>query len=142
MRVMVFPLAFMANTFAMMLVMIGLSLFGKPELAADLGLVHGATVALFYSFSGNARSLILGESGEVDGAAILRLRLILLLPLAVLSFALCIGVVGGGWLFIVLLVGRRAAEWLAELFLSEQELRHQGMAAMRFLLIQGVLSLV
>jgi hypothetical protein len=139
---MVFPLAFMANTFAMMLVMIGLSLFGKPELAADLGLVHGATVALFYSFSGNARSLILGESGAADGAAILRLRLILLLPLAVLSFALCIGVVGGGWLFILLLVGRRAAEWLAELFLSEQELRHQGMAAMRFLLIQGVLSLV
>lgn len=30
----------MANTFAMMLVMIGLSVFGRPELAANLGLVH------------------------------------------------------------------------------------------------------
>lgn len=142
MRVMVFPVAFMANTFAMMVVMIGLSLFGKPELAADFGLVHGATVALFYSFSGNARSLILGESLEVDGAAILRLRLLMLLPLAALAFALCIGVVDGGWLFVLLLVVRRAAEWLAEVFLSEQELQHQGRAALRFLLLQGILSLV
>lgn len=141
MRVMVFPVAFMANTFAMMVVMIGLSLFGKPELAAEFGLVHGATVALFYSFSGNARSLILGESGGVDGAAVLRLRLLLLLPLAALAFALCIGVVDGGWLFVLLLVMRRAAEWLAEVFLSEQELQHQGRAALRFLLIQGGLSL-
>jgi hypothetical protein len=141
MRLLVFPLAFMANTFAMMLVMIGLSLFGKPALAADFGLVHGATVALFYSFSGNARSLILGESGRVDGPAILRLRLLLLPPLAVLAFALCIGVVDGGWLFVLLLVMRRAAEWLAEVFLSEQELQHQGTAALRFLLIQGGLSL-
>lgn len=41
MRVMIFPIAFMANTFAMALIMIGLSLFGNPELAADFGLVHG-----------------------------------------------------------------------------------------------------
>ena len=142
MRVMVFPAAFMTNTFAMMLVMIGLSLFGKPELAADFGLVHGATVALFYSFSGNARSLILAEGNSVDAAAILRLRLMLLLPLAFLAFALCIGVVDGGWLFVSLLVVRRAAEWLAEVFLSEQEIHHQGAAAMRFMLIQSVLSLI
>jgi hypothetical protein len=142
MRVMVFPAAFMTNTFAMMLVMIGLSLFGKPELAADFGLVHGATVALFYSFSGNARSLILAEGNSVGAAAILRLRLMLLLPLAFLAFALCIGVVDGGWLFVSLLVVRRAAEWLAEVFLSEQEIHHQGAAAMRFMLIQSVLSLI
>lgn len=141
MRLLVFPLAFMANTFAMMLVMIGLSLFGKPGLAADFGLIHGATVALFYAFSGNARSLILAESGEVGAAGILRLRLLMLLPLGVLAFMLCIGVVDGGWLFVLLLVVRRAAEWLAEIFLSEQELHHQGRAALRFLLIQGCLSL-
>ncbi|WP_417797203.1 hypothetical protein [Stutzerimonas nitrititolerans] len=140
MRVMVFPAAFMANTFAMMMVMIGLSLFGKPGMAADFGLVHGATVALFYSFSGNARSLILGESGGIDAAAILRLRLVLLLPLTVLAFVLCIGVVDSGWLFILLLVVRRAAEWLAEVFLSEQEIRHRGAAALRFTLVQGAFS--
>lgn len=115
---MVFPISFMANMFSMMLVMIGLSLFGKPALAADFGLVHGATVALFYSFSGNARSLILAESGEVGAAGILRLRLLMLLPLGILAFMLCIGVVDGGWLFVLLLVVRRAAEWLAEIFVS------------------------
>jgi hypothetical protein len=141
MRLLVFPLAFMANTFAMMLVMIGLSLFGKPALAADFGLIHGATVALFYAFSGNARSLILAESGEVGAAGILRLRLLMLLPLGILVFMLCIGVVDGGWLFVLLLVVRRAAEWLAEIFLSEQELHHQGRVALSFLLIQGCLSM-
>lgn len=141
MHLLVYPAAFMANTFAMMLVMIGLSLFGKPSLAADFGLVHGATVALFYVFSGNARSLILAESG-VGAAGILRLRLLMLLPLSVLSFMLCIGVVDGSWLFVLLLVLRRAVEWLAEIFLSEQELRKQGRAALRFLLMQGGLSLI
>lgn len=142
MRLMLFPAAIMANTFAMMLVMIGLSLFGKPGLAADFGLIHGATVALFYSFSGNARSLILSESREIDTAGILRLRLLMLLPLGILSLILCIGLVSVGWLFLLLLVVRRAAEWLAEVFVSDLELRHQGIAALRFLLIQACLCLV
>ncbi|PKO28441.1 MAG: hypothetical protein CVU32_01135 [Betaproteobacteria bacterium HGW-Betaproteobacteria-5] len=142
MGLMVYPAAFMANTFAMMLVMIGLSLFGKPELAADFGLIHGATVALFFSFSGNARSLILAESGEVGATGILRLRLLMLPPLGILAFILCIGVVGSGWIFVLLLVVRRATEWLAEIFLSEQELRHQGPAALQFLLVQAGLSLL
>lgn len=142
MGLMIYPAAFMANTFAMMLVMISLSLFGKPELAADFGLIHGATVALFYSFSGNARSLILAESGEVGTTGILRLRMLMLPPLGILAFILCIGVVGSGWMFVLLLVVRRAAEWLAEIFLSEQELRHQGRAALQFLLVQACLSLL
>lgn len=141
MRVMVFPVAFMANTFAMMLVMIGLSVFGKSSLAADFGLIHGATVALFYSFSGNARSLILSESGAVDAAGILRLRLILLLPLGTLAWILSAGIVDSSWLFVLLLVVRRAAEWLAEIFLSEQELCHQERAAWHFLFAQGFFSL-
>ncbi len=142
MGLMIYPAAFMANTFAMMLVMIGLSLFGKPELAADFGLIHGATVALFYSFSGNARSLILAESGEVGATGILRLRMLMLPPLGILAFILCVGVVGSGWMFVLLLVVRRAAEWLAEISLSEQELRHQGRAALQFLLVQACLSLL
>lgn len=141
MNSMVFPAAFMANTFAMMVVMIGLSLFGKPGLAADFGLVHGATVALFYSFSGNARSLILAKFREVEPAAILRLRLMLLAPLGVLAWMLCVGVVASDWLFILLLVLRRAAEWLAEIFLSEQEVHQQGTAAVRVLVLQSCVSL-
>lgn len=142
MRAMVFPMAFMANAFAMMVVMIGLSLFGNSALAADIGLIHGATVALFYSFSGNARSLILSESRVVDATEILQLRLIMLLPLGVLAYMLCVGVVDSNWLFVLLLVVRRAVEWLAEIFLSEQELRRRERAALSFFAIQGVLSLI
>nr|WP_314566412.1 hypothetical protein [uncultured Pseudomonas sp.] len=140
MRLMVYPAAFMTNTFAMMVVMIGLSVFGKSTLAADFGLIHGATVALFYSFSGNARSLILSESGVIDAPGILRLRMILLLPLGVVAWLLCAGLVSASWIFVLLLVVRRAAEWIAEIFISEQELRHQEQAAIRFLLTQSILS--
>ncbi|MBV6824262.1 hypothetical protein [Pseudomonas sp. PD9R] len=138
----IFPAAFMANTFAMMLIMIGLSLFGRPDLAADFGIVHGATVALFYSFSGNARSIILARTRVVDSAYILRLRCLLVIPLGALAFVLSIGLVASGWLFVLLLIVRRACEWLAEVFLSEQEHDHQSTQAVRFFLTQGVASLL
>lgn len=137
-----FPAAFMANTFAMMLVMIGLSVFGRPELAADFGIVHGASVALFYSFSGNARSLIIGRSDQVGSADILRLRCLLLLPLSALAFMLSVGVVAIDWAIALLLVGRRACEWLAEVFLSDHEVERRSEPALRFFLTQSALSLV
>lgn len=135
-----FPAAFMANTFAMMLVMIGLSLLGRSELAADFGIVHGATVALFYALSGNARSLIIGGSriGAVD---ILRLRCLMLAPLSALAFSLSVGVVDVQWPIALLLVSRRACEWLAEVFLSEHEANRSGKLVVQFLLTQGALSL-
>jgi hypothetical protein len=141
MRLMAYPAAIMANTFAMMMVMIGLSLFGKSELAADFGLVHGASVALFYALSGNARSLIIGRSVKVGAADILRFRCLLVLPLSVLAFMLSVGVVAVDWSMALLLVGRRAVEWLAEVFLSEHEVESRSASALRFFLAQGVLSL-
>ncbi|MFC3940611.1 hypothetical protein CCU68_04195 [Pseudomonas gingeri NCPPB 3146 = LMG 5327] len=138
----IFPAAFMVNTFAVMLVMIGLSLFGKPELAADFGVVHGATVALFYSFSGNARSLILSGNKQVESAYILRLRCFLLLPLCALAFMLSIGLVASGWLMVLLLVARRACEWLAEVFLCEQEYENRFQQAFRSFVTQGLCGLL
>lgn len=140
MRLMMFPAAFMANTFAMMLVMIGLSLFGKPGLAADVGIIHGATVALFYAFSGSARSLILGEGGGIGSVEILRMRALLLLPLSFFAFLLCAGVIANSWLFAVLMILRRAVEWLAEVALSDHELQGDSKIATKFFAVQGVLS--
>lgn len=141
-KIFIFPAAFMANTFSMMLVMIGLSLFGRPELAADFGIVHGATVALFYSFSGNARSLILSGHKQVESAYLLRLRCFLVLPLCVLAFMLSIGLVASGWLMVLLLVARRACEWLAEIFLCDQEHEHRPEQALRSFLTQGLSSIL
>ncbi|WP_150638292.1 hypothetical protein [Pseudomonas fluorescens] len=138
----VFPAAFMANTFALTVVMIGLSLFGKPELAADFGIVHGATVALFYAFSGNTRSLILGGGEQVKTSYHLRLRCFMLIPLYLFAVILSVGLVASSIGVILLLIGRRACEWLAEVFLSEQEREHLPIPAFLFFLTQGVLSLL
>ena len=132
----------MVNTFSLTLVMVGLSLFGRPEMAADFGIIHGATVALFYSLSGNARSLILGERGKVGPEYILRLRCILFFPLFVLAFIMSVGLVESGWLLIVVLVGRRAFEWLAEIFLSEGESAQRPGIALNFFLTQVFFSLI
>ncbi|MBV6824261.1 hypothetical protein [Pseudomonas sp. PD9R] len=89
-KLFIFPDVFMANIFAMILIMIGLSLFGRPELAWDFGIVYAATVALFYSFSGNARSIFLAGNRQVDSAYILRSRCFIVLPLCVLNFVLLV----------------------------------------------------
>lgn len=132
----------MANSFAMMSIMIGLSLFGRPELAADFGIVHGATVALFYACSGNARSIILARSRVVDTVYILRLRCYLVIPLSALAFILSVGLVSSGWLFAFVLVLRRACEWLAEVVLSEGELNCRTQSALRSVFTQGIASIV
>ncbi|UVL90726.1 hypothetical protein [Pseudomonas sichuanensis] len=138
MSVYVFPVAVMFNLSAMMILMIALSLFRKPEMAADVGLVHAATVALFYSFSANARSLIISGSTSSGVSELLRLRLLLLLPLCLLVWLLCGGSIQGQEGLIVLLILRRAAEWLAEIFLSEQERQQRFSSSVSFVSVQCV----
>ncbi len=135
---MIFPVAFMANTFGMVLVMIFLAVLGRPELAADFGIVHGATVALFFALSGNARSLILGGGRGVGAEEILGLRLALLIPLGFVAFVMSVGVVGNGAFLVALLVIRRAVEWLAEVFLSEQERRSERRGVWVYIAVQAL----
>jgi hypothetical protein len=54
-----FPLAFMMNTFSMTALIVILGVSGQSHLAADVGIIQGALTALFFSFSANARSMIL-----------------------------------------------------------------------------------
>lgn len=117
---MIFPMAVMANTFAMTVLLIALGVSGQSGLAADIGMVHGATLALFFAFSANARSLILSESSPVQAGSMMLARLVLLLPLAAVSYFLSIsaGVEAG---LAVVLILRRCAEWLGEVHLSELE---------------------
>ena len=78
-----FPLAFMANTFAVTVLLIVLGLAGHREMAADVGVVQAATLALLYAFSANARSLILSKKSAVSASSVMIGRLLLLLPLAI-----------------------------------------------------------
>ena len=82
----VFPLASMANMFAMTVLLIALGLTGNTVLAAEVGILQGATLALFYAFSANARSLILSKSATVSASSVMTVRLIILMPLALASY--------------------------------------------------------
>jgi hypothetical protein len=136
-----FPAAFMANTFAMTAVMIALSLGGKPELAADVGIVHGATLALFHAFSANARSIILNPSSGIPPGSVLGLRLMLVLPLGGLSFLLSTQLAGVAALVAFGLVVRRGVEWIAEVSVSEMELHCETTPSAQFLALQTVLTM-
>jgi hypothetical protein len=135
-----FPASIMANNFAMTAIMIVSSFAGKSDVAADIGIVHGVTVALFYALSANARSMILNPSSGVSSQAILGRRLLLLLPVGAISCLLSTQVAGVEPVFAFLLVLRRCAEWIAEVYVSDMELRNQGKSAARFLALQTVLT--
>ena len=116
--------------------MIMLGLFGKPAIAAEFGIVQGATMAVFYAFSANARSLILNAASKIEIKDILSIRLTLLLPLSALSFFLSVGLMDISWLLVVILIARRSTEWVSEIYLSQLELNQESRLAFRFVIVQ------
>lgn len=137
-----YPAALMANTFPVTGMMILLGISGKPASAADFGIVHGATTAVLYSFSANARSIILNQTSAITAATLLGSRLLLLLPLGLLSLWLSLRLGSVGFALAAALVLRRCAEWVAEVHLSEMELAGKSPLPGRFLLLQLVLFAV
>ncbi|MDP2399340.1 MAG: hypothetical protein Q8M53_13415 [Burkholderiales bacterium] len=135
----VFPAALMANTFSVTGLMIILGLAGEPVMAADFGIVHGATVALLYSFSANARSIILNPASAISTGAILGSRLLLLLPLGLSSLWLSTNLGSVGAALALALIVRRCAEWIAEVHVSQMEASREVLPAKRFLVVQGAL---
>lgn len=131
-----FPAAFAVNMFAVTCMMIVLGLSGQSDSAADFGIVHGATVALLYSFSANARNIVLSANSGISTGTILGARLLLLLPLGTLSLLLSTHIADVSALLALALVLRRCAEWLAEVHVSKMEVLGESRLAMRFLVIQ------
>jgi hypothetical protein len=136
----IFSASIMANTFAMTAVMIALSLGGKSEMAASVGIVQGATIAVFHAFSANARNVLLNPTSGISVGSILWLRLALLLPLGGLSFWLSTQLAGVESLLAFGLVVRRSAEWIAEVHLTELELHSRPKPSVRFLALQAILT--
>lgn len=137
-----FPAAFMANTLAMTALLILLGLAGESVMAADVGIVQGATLALFYSFSANARNLILNQVAPVAAQPILVYRAILLLPLAGIAYWLGAGLAGVDPLLTLALILRRGVEWVDEIFLSEMERLDRKRPARAYIVIQAFLLLM
>ncbi len=140
-----FPLTYLANGLATTFLLIGLGLAGKSVLAADVGLVQGATLATFFAFSGNARSLILHAKGSAHLPGILGTRLLLALPLSAVALILGVTVGGVAPVLALALVLRRCGESFSEVHLSLIEREDRPEAALNYLLLQAltlVLALV
>jgi hypothetical protein len=126
-----FPLAALLNAFSMTALLVILGVAGYPELAVSIGLVQGATLATFYVFSANARNLILADSGEMAASRLLQMRLLLLLPLAGIAYFLSVAIGEVAAPLALVLILRRASEWIGELGLSQHERLDQQSFAQR-----------
>lgn len=134
-----FPLAFVLNAFAMTGVLILLGLAGENAMAAEVGIIQAATIALFYAFSANARSLILNQQSSVDASDVLYIRSLLLLPLSVAAYYLSSAAIEVEYLLAVSLIFRRAVEWLQEVRLSQAELVGNHVVARNYVIYQSTL---
>ena len=137
-----FPIAFMLNTFAMTAFLVVLGLAGKSTMAADVGIVQGATLALFYAFSANARSVILNPTSRISVRSVLLGRILLLGPLGILALYLSVYVTDVAGIFALALILRRSAEWVSEVHLSEMERRGRREFAGKFIVLQAILLLL
>jgi hypothetical protein len=136
-RKLLFPAAIALNMYQPTILLIVLGFFGNGGLAADLGISQGAVVAVFMAFSGNARSLILADSSGRKIGQILTLRLLLILPLAAVTFYLSRSIVEVPLWLVLTLIIRRVGEWIAEVQLTKWEMEAQISSVVRFIILQG-----
>jgi len=133
----VFPIAIASNMFSMSAFLVLLGIIGKVKLAADVGLVQAATAAIFFAFSANARNLVLRDGKGTVASQLLIFRFLTLPVLAFISYLLSVGVADVKGIIVVALLGRRCAEWIAELHISESERTGELKVGYRFITIQA-----
>lgn len=136
-----FPLAAAVNFFSITALFIIVGLFGNKGLSADIAIIQAATIALFLSFSGNARSLILGGSNR-HYTNLFYFRLLLLAPVSYIAYYLSISIVDLSTPLAIGLIIRKISEWFAELQLANKEKQHDVMFAFRYCLVNGLGLLV
>lgn len=119
--------------------LVAVGLLGHPQLAADIGIVQGAALALFFAFSANSRNLIIKAADESPVRTILLARALLILPLS--AGAYYFGSLLGGVVHEIaaILIVRKAIEWLTEIHLAEAEREADTAFAVRHLLVQSLL---
>ncbi len=138
-----FPIAYMSVTYAMTALLIVFGLTGKVGTAADIGIIHAATLATFYALSANSRNMILNSSRYISLRDILSYRLLLIVPLAAIAFVLSVFIAGISGVLASALLLRRCTEWINEVHLSEREVEGDRKFALKFLFVQAsLLSLV
>lgn len=123
--------------FSMSAFLLLLGLIGKVRLAADVGLVQAATAAIFFAFSTNARNLVLRDGKGTVASELLIFRLLTIPVLIFISYLLSVGVADVKGIIVFTLIGRRCAEWIAELHVSESERTGKLKIGYRFITVQA-----
>lgn len=143
-RTLIYPLALAINFFSITALLIIAGILGEQELAAEIGIIQAACIAVFLSLSGNARSLILANSSENDERNLFYFRLLLMLPAVVVTFLLATSIVDIPIYLIIGLILRKCSEWFAELQLANREKHNDAHFANRYVQINiiGFLLLV
>ncbi len=134
----VFPLAALLNSFSMTALLLVFGITGHAEMAADIGLVQGVTLALFYAFSANARNLILADAGGAAATGLLLARLLLALPLCGAAYFLSIGIGTVAAPLAIVLIVRRVSEWMGEIGLARHEVEGNSAAALQALTAESL----
>lgn len=137
----IFPASYLSSQLSMTGLLIAVGLGGNPQLAADIGIVQGAALALFFTFSGNARNLIFKSRSSVSTRSLLTVRLMLVLPLGAGAYYLGSVLGGVAWDIAFVLILRKSVEWLSEIHLSEIERDQNATFAWRHMLLQSGLLL-
>ena len=138
---MIYPLAYLALTSSITVLLIAVGVAGRHELAGELAVIQGAVLATFYAFSANTRNLILQGHGELTPERLLAKRFMALPLLCLASYLLCSEAAGISPLLALLIIARRACEWLAEVRLCELELAGRARKARRAFELQVVVTL-
>ncbi len=133
---MLYPIAYLALTSSLTVLLIVLGLAGQATLAAKLGIVQGALLATFYAFSANTRSLILQGHGSLTPDRLLAKRVFALPLLCLGSYLLCVYAADIPPSLALPLIMRRACEWLAEVRLCEIEVASDRAAARKVVIVQ------
>ena len=111
---MIFPLAYLALTSSLTVLLIVAGLAGLSELADEMAVIQGGLLATFHAFSANARSLILQGHDDLSAERLLAKRALAAPVAAIASYGLCVGLAGVSQELALVLIARRACEWLAE----------------------------
>ena len=116
-----YPLITAINFFSVTALLIISGLFGKDSLSADIAIIQGAIMAVFFALSGNARNLILANSSASDEQNLFYFRLLILFPAVILAFLLATNIVDVPIYLVIGLILRKCSEWIAELQLANRE---------------------
>lgn len=116
-----YVISYASVTYSITGLLIVFGLLGEMAIAADIGIAQGATLATFYALSANARTVILTQ--KESAGPILFSRVILVVPLAALSYFLSAYLANAeSWIALAIIV-RRSIEWINEIHLTDTELQ-------------------